>query len=63
MAKGKIGPKSVGKSAKGTSPTGMVAGGPGKSFAQKPLAGPTGSGQPIAMRKALARKAGTGKGI
>jgi hypothetical protein len=52
----KPGPKSVGPSAKGSSPSGDVAGGPGKSTAQKPYQGPTNPGPPASMRKALAKK-------
>jgi hypothetical protein len=37
-----------------------VAGGPGHSFAQQPIPGPTSPGQPIAMKKALAKKSPRG---
>lgn len=43
--------------------TGVVPGGPGKSVAQKPMAGPTNPGQPISMKKALARKSMSSKGM
>jgi hypothetical protein len=56
----KSGPKDVNPSSRGSSPTGVVAGGPGHSFAQKPIAGPESSGQPIAMKKALAKKSSRG---
>ena len=36
--------------------TGVVAGGPGKSLPSKPMPGPGAPGQPVAMKKALARK-------
>lgn len=55
----KPGGSSVGASIKGQggpSATGLVPGGPGKSFAQKPIAGPTKPGMPISMKKALKRK-------
>lgn len=41
---------------KGTSPTNVVAGST-TSKTQKPMPGPTSPGQPVAMKKALARKA------
>lgn len=44
-------------------PTRVVAGGPGKSEAQKPMPGPTNPGQPISMKKALARKPMSSKGL
>jgi hypothetical protein len=56
----KSGPRDVAASAKGESPSGGVPGGPGRSFAQKPMAGPEGHGQPASMRKALAKKASRG---
>jgi hypothetical protein len=56
----KIGPKNVNPSSKGSSPTHGVAGGPGHSFAQQPFAGPTSSGQPSSMKKALAKKSPKG---
>jgi hypothetical protein len=56
----KSGPKDVNPSSKGSSPTHVVAGGPGHSFAQQPIAGPTSPGQPISMRKALAKKSPRG---
>ena len=55
MAKGKMN--------KGTSPTKTVAGGFGFARRQTPIAGPTNPGQPIAMKKALARKSKSSKGI
>ena len=56
----KIGPKNVNPSSKGSSPSHGVAGGPGHSFAQQPIAGPASPGQPIAMKKALAKKSPKG---
>ncbi len=52
----KSGPKNVNPSSRGSSPTHVVAGGPGHSFAQQPIAGPTSPGQPSAMKKALTKK-------
>lgn len=46
------GSKSVAK-VTGKSPTNVVAGGPGKSFNQKPFAGPAGKGVASSMKKAL----------
>lgn len=56
ISNGKPGPKSVNPSSKGTSPSGVVAGNPGKSLPAKPLAGPSSPGMPISMKKALRRK-------
>lgn len=56
----KAGPKNVNPSSKGSSPSRNVAGGPGGTFAQSPIPGPTSSGQPIAMKKALAKKSSHG---
>lgn len=43
---------SVNPSSRGTG----FAGNPGKSLPQKPIPGPSSPGQPIAMKKALAKK-------
>jgi hypothetical protein len=51
----KIGPRNVNPSSKGSSPTHVVAGGPGHSFAQQPIPGPTSTGQPKSMKKALSK--------
>jgi hypothetical protein len=56
----KSGPKDVNPSSKGSSPSHNVAGGPGHSFAQSPIPGPSSPGQPIAMKKALAKKSPKG---
>jgi hypothetical protein len=56
----KSGPKDVNPSSKGSSPTRVVAGGPGHSFAQQPIPGPEHPGQPTAMKKALAHKGAHG---
>jgi hypothetical protein len=56
----KSGPSNVNPSSKGSSPSCNVAGGPGHSFAQSPIPGPTSPGQPIAMKKALAKKGSKG---
>jgi len=53
----KSGPKDVDEASRGSSPSGGVPGGPGRSFEQKPFAGPAGHGQPASMKKALAKKA------
>ena len=55
MAKGKMN--------KGSSPTKVVAGGFASAKRQGPMPGPTNPGQPIAMKKALARKPKSSKGI
>ena len=57
----KSGPKNVNPSSKGSSPTGTVSGGPGYSPVAKPFAKPTSPGQPASMKKALAKKAPSGK--
>lgn len=56
MAVHKSGPRDVNPSSRGSSPSHTVAGGPGRSFAQSPIAGPEHAGQPIAMKRALAKK-------
>lgn len=56
----KSGPKNVNQSSKGSSPTRVVAGGPGHSFVQSPMPGPTRTGGPIAMKRALAKKSPRG---
>lgn len=48
---------------KGSAPTKVVAGAAGKSVAQGPMPGPANPGQPIAMKRALARKPTTSKGL
>jgi hypothetical protein len=47
--KGKAGPRSVDPASKGSSPSGVVAGGPGKSPKSKGVAGP--SGKPFSFKK------------
>ena len=56
----KSGPKDVGSSARGSSTAFNTGGGPGRSFAQGKIPGPASPGQPIAMRKALAKKSPRG---
>lgn len=56
----KSGPKNVNQSSRGSSPTHVVAGGPGHTFAQSAMPGPTRTGQPAAMKKALAKKSPRG---
>lgn len=53
----KAGPKDVNSSSRGSSPAHNAAGGPGHSFAQQSIPGPSSPGQPIAMKRALAKKA------
>ena len=54
MAKGKIKSTDVGASLKGqSSPSGNVAGYPGKSMPQHPIPGPAKPGMPISQKKAL----------
>ena len=50
----------VDQASKGSNPVNTSGGGAGKTFAQKAIPGPTSTGGPPSMRKALARKAGTG---
>ena len=52
----KSGPKDVDEASRGSNPTGVSGGNPGRSLPQKPVAGPAGSGLPIAMKRALAKK-------
>ena len=59
---GKPGPKSVDPASKGSNFANTSAGGPGRSFPQKPIAGPSGKGLPTAMKKALSKKGGGGRG-
>lgn len=51
---------SVDRASRGSSPSGDVAGGPGRSPRQKPYQGAAGSGPPASMKKALAKKAPRG---
>ncbi len=41
---------------RGSSPSGDVPGGPGKSMPAKPIQGPKSPGMPISMKKALKKK-------
>jgi hypothetical protein len=52
----KPGASSVNPSSKGSSPSGNVAGNPGRVLPAKAIAGPASPGPPAAMRKALAKK-------
>lgn len=58
MAKssGKPGSTSVDPASRGSSPAGNSPGAPGKSMPAKPIPGPSSPGQPIALKKALAKK-------
>jgi hypothetical protein len=57
--------RNVSTALKGKSETNVVAGGAasGGAYPQKPFAGPASSGQPSSMKKALAKKSSSGKGI
>jgi hypothetical protein len=54
--KGKPGMPSVNPSSKGHNPAANSAGTPGRSYPADPIPGPSSPGQPIALKKALARK-------
>lgn len=56
----KSGPKNVNPSSKGSSPTHTPAGGPGGTFAQMPVQKPVGGGPPVALKRALTKKAPRG---
>jgi hypothetical protein len=56
----KSGPKDVDEASRGSSTAFNTGGGPGRSFAQGRIPGPTSPGQPIAMKKALAKKSPRG---
>lgn len=65
MAKGssgKPGSKSVDGASRGSNPSFTSGGHPGKSMPQQPIPGPKSPGQPIAMKRALAKKPNTDKG-
>ena len=55
-SRGKPGASSVMPSAKGSNPAANSGGNPGRSMPQRPIPGPEHTGQPPAMKKALARK-------
>ena len=52
----KSGPKDVDQASRGSSTAYNTGGGPGHSFAQGRIPGSASPGQPIAMKKALAKK-------
>jgi hypothetical protein len=52
----KSGPKNVDQASKGSNPVNNSGGNPGKSMPQKPIPGPTKTGGPVSLKKALARK-------
>jgi hypothetical protein len=54
---GKLGPRNVQPSMKGSNPVHNSPGNPGKVMPQAAIPGPTNPGQPPAMKKALAKKA------
>jgi hypothetical protein len=53
---GKTGPQDVNPASVGTNPVNTSGGFPGGSRPQSPIPGPNSPGQPIAMKKALAKK-------
>lgn len=53
---GKPGSRSVLPSSRGSSPAGNSGGGPGQSTPQRAIPGPASPGQPVAMKRALAKK-------
>lgn len=55
-ATGKPGMKSVDEASRGSNPSNTSGGHPGGSRPQQPIPGPTSTGGPIAMKKALAKK-------
>lgn len=59
---GKPGPKSVSATSRGSNPAFTSGGNPGKSMPQQAIPGPKSPGQPIAMKKALAKKPNTDRG-
>lgn len=59
---GKPGAKSVDPASRGSSFAFSSGGGPGKSNPQTAIPGPKSPGQPIAMKKALAKKSNADKG-
>lgn len=65
MAKGssgKPGMKSVDPASRGSNPVFTSGGHPGKSMPQQAIPGPKSPGQPIAMKRALAKKAVPSRG-
>jgi hypothetical protein len=56
----KSGPRDVDEASRGSSTAYNTGGGPGRSFAQGKIPGPTSPGQPIAMKRALAKKPARG---
>ena len=55
-ATSKPGMKSVDPASRGSNPANGSGGHPGKSMPQQAIPGPSSPGQPIAMKKALAKK-------
>ena len=53
---GKSGPKDVDQASRGSNTANNSAGGPGRTFPQRPIPGPASPGQPTAMKRALAKK-------
>lgn len=56
QATSKPGMKSVDEASRGSNPSNTSGGHPGKSQPQQPIPGPTSTGGPIAMKRALAKK-------
>jgi hypothetical protein len=61
-SKGKPGPKSVDPASRGTNPANTSGGFPGRSQPQKPIPGPTSTGGPSSIKRALAKKSTRDKG-
>lgn len=55
-SKGKSGMSCVDEASKGSNPSGNSGGNPGKSVPQKAIPGPTSTGGPISLKRALAKK-------
>ena len=55
-ATGKPGPSSVDEASRGSNPSNTSGGHPGGSHPQAPIPGPTSTGGPIALKRALAKK-------
>jgi hypothetical protein len=53
---GKPGMKSVDEASRGSNPSNTSGGHPGKSHPQEPIPGPTSTGGPISLKKALKKK-------
>jgi hypothetical protein len=61
--KGKPGPSSVDQASKGSNPVHNSGGGPGKSSPQVGIPGPKTTGGPSSLKKALAKKPASSRGL